>query len=40
MNTSTKITLIIVLFVTITFILLFISGMISEPMDNRWIMGK
>ncbi|HJY63172.1 MAG TPA: hypothetical protein VJ455_03375 [Ignavibacteria bacterium] len=40
MKTTTKITFIIVLFIAITFILLFISGMISGTMDNGWLMVK
>ncbi len=40
MNTTTKITLVIAFFAVITLFLLYISGILTGTMDNRWLMGK
>jgi site-specific recombinase len=40
MNTTTKVTLIIVFFAAITIFVLFVSGMLTGTMDNRWMMGR
>lgn len=40
MNTTTKVTLIIMLFAAITIFVLFVSGMLTGTMDNRWMMGR